>query len=72
MGIAAGLFICWLQQTYGIVKMGSGANYIVAAYPVSVHYLDVLIVFITVTVTGWLAVWYPVRYMSRKLLADRE
>ncbi len=72
VGIAAGLFICWLQQTYGIVKMGSGANYIVAAYPVSVHYLDVLIVFITVTVTGWLAVWYPVRYMSRKLLADRE
>lgn len=72
VGIAAGLLICWLQQTYGIVKMGSGANYIVAAYPVSVHYLDVLIVFLTVTVTGWLAVWYPVRYMSRKLLADRE
>lgn len=71
-GIAAGLFICWLQQTYGIVKMGTGANYIVEAYPVSVHYLDVLIVFLTVTVTGWLAVWYPVRYMSRKLLADRE
>ncbi len=71
-GIVLGLLICWLQQTYGIVKMGSGANYIVAAYPVSVHYVDIAIVFVTVTVTGWLAVWYPVRYMSRKLLADRE
>ncbi len=72
IGILAGLLFCWLQQQYGIVKMGNGGNYIVAAYPVSVHYLDVLIVFVTVTVTGWLAVWYPVRHMSQKLLGDRE
>ena len=71
-GILAGLLICWLQQTYGLVKMGSGASYIVAAYPVSVHYLDVVIVFLTVTVVGWLAVWYPVHNMSRKLLSGRE
>ena len=72
VGIALGLLICWLQQQYGIVKMGTGGNYIVVAYPVSVHYIDVLIVFATVTIVGWIAVWYPVRHMSRKLLGDRE
>lgn len=72
VGIALGLLICWLQQQYGIVKMGTGGNYIVVAYPVSVHYIDVLIVFATVTIVGWMAVWYPVRHMSRKLLGDRE
>ena len=72
VGIALGLLICWLQQQYGIVKMGTGGNYIVVAYPVSVHYIDMLIVFATVTIIGWIAVWYPVRHMSRKLLGNRE
>ncbi len=68
VGIAAGLLLCFLQQQYGFVSMGNGGSYIVNSYPVSVHYTDVLVVFLTVIVVGWLAVWYPVRYMSRRLL----
>ena len=68
VGIILGLLLCWLQQTYGLVKMGNGASYIVNAYPVSVHYTDVALIFVTVIIVGWLAVWYPVRYMSRRLL----
>jgi hypothetical protein len=33
-----------------------------------VHYIDVFWIFITVIAVGWLSVWYPVRYLSRKLL----
>ena len=69
LGIGVGLLLCWLQQEYGFVTMGDAGNYIVNAYPVSVHYSDVAVIFLTVVATGWIAVWYPVRYMSRRLLS---
>lgn len=71
IGIIIGLLLCWLQQTYELVAMGSTSGaFVINAYPVSVHYDDVLIIFITVIAVGWLATWYPVRYMSKRLLGD--
>ena len=71
IGILLGLLLCWLQQTFGFVSLGQSAgNFVVNAYPVSVHYLDILLIFITVIVVGWMAVWYPVRYFSNRLLAN--
>ncbi len=71
IGIALGLLLCWLQQRYGLVALGeSSGSFVVNAYPVSVHYTDVVVIFFTVIAVGWLAVWYPVRYLSRRLLAD--
>lgn len=68
-GIAIGLLLCLLQQQFGLVRMGDAdGSYIVNAYPVSVHYFDVLIIFITVIIAGWLAGWYPVRALSKRLL----
>lgn len=67
LGIAVGLFLCWLQQTYGIVRLGDQAgNFVVNAYPISVHPLDIVMIFVTVIVVGWLAVWYPVRRFTTK------
>lgn len=69
LGVGLGLLLCWLQQQYGLVSLGkSEGSFIVNAYPVSVHYIDVFWIFITVIAVGWLSVWYPVRYLSRKLL----
>ena len=69
VGILLGLLLCWLQQTFGLVKLGSTTgSFIVNAYPVSVHPEDIFLVFLTVILVGWLAVWYPVRYFSRRLL----
>ena len=62
VGILLGLLLCWLQQQFGLVSMGeSSGTIVVNAYPVSVHYGDVLIVLVTVLVVGWVAAWYPVR-----------
>lgn len=62
IGIGLGLLLCWLQQQYGFVSLGnSSGTFIVNAYPVSVHYTDVSLIFVTVLIVGWLAVWYPVR-----------
>ena len=67
-GIGLGLLLCWLQQQYGLVSLGNSAgSFVVNAYPVSVHYDDVLLIFITVLAVGWLSVWYPVRVMSKNI-----
>jgi len=69
VGILLGLILCGLQQRFGFVALGdTQGSFIVDAYPVSVHYWDVVIVFVTVLVVSWLAVWYPVRYFSKRLL----
>ena len=69
VGLLLGLALCWLQQEFGLISMGSSAgSFIVEAYPVSVHVGDLVIVFLTVLVVGWAAVWWPVRYLSRRLL----
>jgi lipoprotein-releasing system permease protein len=70
VGILLGLLLCWLQQTFGLIALGSSAgSFIVDAYPVSVHASDVIIVFVTVIIVGFLSVWYPVRYFSKRLLS---
>ena len=69
VGVALGLLLCWLQQRFGLVGMGgSSGMFVVNAYPVSVHYQDVLLVFFTVLVVGSVAVWYPVQHFSKRLL----
>lgn len=68
VGIGLGLLLCLLQQQFGLVSMGGGDSFVVTAYPVSVHYSDVFIIFLTVIVAGWLAVYYPVRALSKRLL----
>ena len=69
IGLAVGLLLCWLQQQFGLVALGgTSGSFVVNAYPVSVHPTDVILVFVTVLVVGFLAVWYPVRYFSRRLL----
>lgn len=69
LGIAVGLLLCWLQQTYGLVALGrSSGSFVVDSYPVSVHPDDIVLIFVTVLAVGFLAVWYPVRYFARRLL----
>lgn len=65
VGILLGLLLCWLQQEFGLVHMGDSAgSFVVNAYPVSVHYDDVAIVFVTVLLIGWGAAWIPTRKLK--------
>lgn len=67
-GIVLGLLLCFLQQEYGLISLGDSGSFVVDAYPVSVHGSDVVLVFVTVLLIGFLSVWYPVRYLSKRLL----
>lgn len=62
LGIIMGLLLCLLQQHFGILKLGTG--YVVDVYPVLVNFWDVLLVFMTVLLMGFLAAYYPVRYID--------
>lgn len=68
VGVALGLFLCWLQQAFGLIRLGNSGSFVVDAYPVSVEAMDVLVVFVTVLLVGFLSVWYPVKYLSKRLL----
>lgn len=70
IGTLLGLLMCWLQQEYGLIRLGGASgSFIIDAYPVSVHWLDVMAVFATVIVVGFASVWYPVKFLSRRFLA---
>ena len=65
IGILLGLLLCWLQQAYGLVRLGdTSGSFVVEAYPISVHPQDIVLIFVTVIAVGWLAVWYPIRHIA--------
>lgn len=67
-GIVLGLLFCFAQQKFGFISLGGASgSFVVDAYPISVHAWDVVIIFATVLTIGFLSVWYPVRYLSKRL-----
>ena len=74
IGVGLGLLLCFIQQEFGLISLGSGSSagaFVVDAYPVSVYATDVILVLITVLVTGFLSVFFPVRYLTRRLLVKK-
>jgi len=66
-GIVLGFLVCWLQQTFGLVRLQS-ESLIMDAYPVVLKLKDFLVVPATVLLIGYWAAWYPVRYLTKKFL----
>ena len=68
IGLFLGGIICWLQMTYGFVRLGDGTgSFIIDAYPVSIHIIDILWSFVAVMLIGLFAAWIPVRFVTRRL-----
>jgi len=63
-GLILGTLICWVQQKFGIIKLQGSGSFVIDAYPVSIELLDLIWVFLTVLLIGYLASWYPVRYIG--------
>jgi len=60
-GLLLGTVISLLQQHLGILRLGAG--YIIDNYPAVTQFSDLLLVLITVLLMGFVAAWYPVRYI---------
>ena len=69
-GLLVGLAVCLLQQHYGLLKLGSGADYVISAYPVLVQAGDVLAVAAIVLLMGFLAAYYATRSLRQKKISS--
>ena len=63
-GLVIGVLLCLGQQYFGWLKLGSGAEYIISAYPVQVQAVDIVLVAVIVLTLGFAAAWYPTRKMK--------
>ena len=61
IGLIAGVLLCLGQQYFGWLKLGSGAEYVISAYPVQVQILDIVLVALIVLALGFIAALYPSR-----------
>ena len=71
IGTLLGLLICWLQITFGFVKL-QGGNFIIDAYPVDIQLLDISLVLLIVIAIGYLAARFPVRMITKRILNADE
>ncbi|MCR4659533.1 MAG: FtsX-like permease family protein [Bacteroidales bacterium] len=59
-GLAVGFVLCFVQQRFGIVRMGDG-NFVVSAFPVAMRATDFVLTLLMVTLIGTSAVALTVR-----------
>lgn len=72
LGLLLGLLVCWLQQTYGFLKLDSMGTFVVSNYPVKIVWTDLMLALATVVVIGLLASWYPNRLFTKRYLDGME
>ena len=66
LGLLIGTAICLIQEKFGLITLGDG-SYIINAYPVKLVFSDILVIMITVLVIGYVASYFPVKYLVNKL-----
>ena len=67
LGTGIGALLCYIQQEYGIIRLGqSSGTFIIDYYPVSVHPTDVILVLLTVVGLGFLSVRIAVHRRFRQ------
>ncbi len=66
VGLCFGFIILYLQQSYGLISLGSGkGDFIIDAYPVKMRWIEFIYVFITVQLIGFMATLYPVNFLLK-------
>jgi lipoprotein-releasing system permease protein len=69
LGLILGVLICWIQMEFGLLKIpGNDGSFIFSSYPVEIRFSDLVVIFLLVTGIGFLAAWYPIRFISGKYL----
>jgi lipoprotein-releasing system permease protein len=68
IGLVLGSLICLVQQKFGIVKLPGDGSFVINVYPVKLLFSDIILVFSTVSIIGFFASWYPIRFITRKYL----
>lgn len=72
LGTALGALICWIQLHFEIISLPGNGSFVITAYPVHIIFRDIVFIFIAVISIGFLASWYPVKYISNKYLLQQN
>ena len=70
LGLTLGLIVCWLQQTFGFLKLDSMGSFVVSDYPVKMIWSDFVLALATVVCIGLVASWYPIRLFMKRYLSE--
>jgi lipoprotein-releasing system permease protein len=70
LGLVLGVLVCWIQIEFGLLRIpGNEGSFIFSAYPVEIRITDLFAIFGLVSGIGFLAAWYPIRFISGKYLS---
>jgi len=72
LGAILGLFLCWLQISFEIIPLPSNGSFLITGYPVKIVFTDILLVISVVVFIGFLASWYPVKFISQKHFSNNN
>ncbi|MCK4751313.1 MAG: FtsX-like permease family protein, partial [Bacteroidales bacterium] len=72
LGMALGTAVSWIQQRFGLIQLSGSGTFVIDAYPVKIEMVDILLIWLTVLLIGWIAARYPVKQISRKYLKSLE
>ncbi len=68
IGSLLGIFISWLQIKFELVSLPGAGSFIITAYPVKIIFSDILIILGVVLGIGFIASWYPVKFISQRFI----
>ena len=70
-GLILGIIAVLLQQKFGFISLGSSGTFIVDAYPVSIHFEDIILVLVTVLAVSFISV-RPIGPIARRFIKSSE
>lgn len=68
VGLLTGVLVCLLQIHFELITLPGQGSFVITAYPVKLQISDLLFIVGVVLGIGFVAAWYPVRYISEKHL----
>jgi lipoprotein-releasing system permease protein len=72
IGSFLGVLVCWIQIKFGIITLPGAGSFVVSSYPVEVVFTDIILILSVVLLIGFIASWYPVKFISHKYLLHQN
>lgn len=72
LGTFLGILICWIQIKFEIIGLPGSGSFVISAYPVEIVFRDIVFIFCAVILIGFVASWYPIRYISNKYFLQQN
>ncbi len=72
LGVISGTVISLLQEHFEIIKIGGSGTFVISAYPVDYQIPDIILIWVTILIIGFLAAYIPARKISAQDLSQHD